>query len=82
MSEAEAMTIIGRDEKIGKTYPIYLERILLFLGVVFYIFTFSKVSGEFDNDSIGLLVSLTIYPFLILFTVEVIGRIIQRIHID
>ena len=82
MSEAEAMTIVGRNEKIGKTYPMYIERILLLLGVIFYIFTFSIVSGEFDNDLIGILISLTVYPFIILFTIEVIGRIIQRMHID
>ena len=82
MSEAEAMTIVGRNEKIGKTYPMYIERILLLLGVIFFIFTFSRVSGEFDNDLIGILISLTVYPFIILFTIEVIGRIIQRMHID
>ena len=82
MSEAEAMTIVGRNEKIGKTYPMYIERILLLLGVIFYIFTFSIVSGEFDNDLIGILISLTVYPFIILFTIEVIGRLIQRMHID
>ena len=82
MSEAGAMTIVGRNEKIGKTYPMYIERILLLLGVIFYIFTFSIVSGEFDNDLIGILISLTVYPFIILFTIEVIGRIIQRMHID
>tara|TARA_B100000459_G_scaffold42225_1_gene21474 strand:+ start:631 stop:882 length:252 start_codon:yes stop_codon:yes gene_type:complete len=80
MSEVESTTIIGRDEKIGKKYPLFVERILLFSGIIFYIFSFSKMIQEFNTEWVGILVTLTIYPFLILFTIEMIGRIFQRIH--
>ena len=40
----------------------------------------SKMIQEFNTEWVGILVTLTIYPFLILFTIEMIGRIFQRIH--
>ena len=82
MSEVESTTIIGREEQMGKKYPMFIERILLVSGIIFYILSFSKIIQEFNSEWLGILVALTIYPFLILFTIEMIGRIFQRIHND
>ena len=82
MSETESATLIARDEQLGKTYPMFLERGLLLIGIIIYLLSFSQVIQEFNTEWIGLIVVLTVYPFLILFTIEVIGRIIQRMHND
>ena len=82
MSETESATLIARDEQLGKPYPMFLERGLLLIGIIIYLLSFSQVIQEFNTAWIGLIVVLTVYPFLILFTIEVIGRIIQRMHND
>ena len=82
MSEVETKTIIGREEHIGKKYPMILERIFLLIGFILYIVAFPEVVQQFDTKWIGLVAALTILPFFILLTVEVIGRILQRIHND
>lgn len=82
MSDNVATTILGREENSGKKYPMILEKIALLLGVLLFIFTYSEVFSYFDNIWISSLLAFAIYPFVILFTTEMIGRIIQRVHND
>jgi uncharacterized membrane protein SirB2 len=75
-------TILGREENSGKKYPMIIEKLMLLSGLVLFIITFSEVFNHFDNKWISSLITFIIYPFVILFTTEIIGRIIQRVHND
>lgn len=82
MSEESSTTILGREENSSKKYPMIVEKVILFAGLILFILTFNDVFGQFDNILISSLVAFIIYPFLILFTTEMIGRTIQKVHND
>ena len=82
MSEEVSKTILGREENSGKKYPMIVEKVILLAGLVLFILTFSEVFEQFDNKLLSSLVAFIIYPFLILFTTEMIGRTIQKVHND
>ena len=82
MSEGVSTTILDRAETSGKKYPMIVEKVILLAGLILFIFTFSDVFGQFDNKLLSSLVTFIIYPFIILFTIEMIGRTIQKVHND
>tara|TARA_B110000444_G_scaffold214858_1_gene212443 strand:- start:4357 stop:4608 length:252 start_codon:yes stop_codon:yes gene_type:complete len=82
LSTKVTTTFLGREENSGKKYPMMIEKSFLLTGLVLFIFTFSDVSNQFENKWIGSLIAFLVYPFVILFTSEMIGRIIQRVHND
>ena len=82
MSGKVSKTILGREEISGKKYPMIVEKVILLAGLILFILTFSDVFGQFDNKLISSLVAFIIYPFMILFTTEMIGRTIQKVHND
>lgn len=82
MSTNAATTILDREENSGKKYPMIVEKLILLLGVVLFIFTYSEVFGMYENKWISSALTFMVYPFTILFTTEVLGRIIQRVHND
>jgi len=82
LSDEESTTILGREETSGKKYPMFAERLALLAGIVIFILTFNDVFQQFDNILLSSLVAFIIYPFVILFTTEMIGRTIQRVHND
>ena len=82
MSEEAATTILGREETSGKKYPMIVEKGILLTGLILFIFTFSDVFEQFDNKLLSSFITFIIYPFMILFTTEIIGRIIQKVHND
>lgn len=82
MSTEVTTTFLDREENTGKKYPMMIEKLFLLAGLVLFIFTFSDLSNQFDNKWIGSLVAYLVYPFIILFTSEMIGRTIQKVHND
>ncbi|MBL6890846.1 MAG: hypothetical protein ISR22_02225 [Candidatus Poseidoniaceae archaeon] len=82
MSGEVSTTILGREENSGKKYPMIVEKVILLVGLVLFILTFSAVFAQFDNKLLSSLVTFIIYPFVILFTTEMIGRTIQKVHND
>jgi hypothetical protein len=82
LSTNTATTILDREENSGKKYPMIVEKLFLLLGVILFIFTYSEVFGMYENLWISSALTFMVYPFVILFTTEVLGRIIQRVHND
>ena len=82
MSGEVSTTILGREETSGKKYPMIVERLLLLAGLILFILTFSDVFDQFENKLLSSLVAFIIYPYMILFTTEIIGRTIQKVHND
>lgn len=82
MSEGASTTILDREETSGKKYPMIVEKVTLLAGLFLFIFTFSDVFGQFDNKLLSSFITFIIYPFMILFTTEMIGRTIQKVHND
>ncbi|MBT4925231.1 MAG: hypothetical protein HON16_05725 [Euryarchaeota archaeon] len=82
MSTNAATTILDREENSGKKYPMIVEKLILLLGVALFIFTCGEVFDMYENIWISSALTFMVYPFTILFTTEVLGRIIQRVHND
>ena len=82
MTTEQSSTLVGRKEEVGKNYPMFIEKVTLLCGIIIFFLTFSQVLTQFENRSIGVLFTVIIYPFIILFFVEMIGRIIQKMHND
>jgi hypothetical protein len=74
--------LAGREEIIGRKYPIILERIL-FLGVVIiFILGYQEVSDKTGEGVVSLVSTWCLFPFVLLFSAEMIGRVIQAINRD
>ncbi len=82
MTAEHSSTLVGREEAVGKNYPMFIEKITLLCGIIIFLLTFSQVLGQFENRWIGVSFTVIIYPFMLLFVIEMIGRIIQKMHND
>ena len=82
MSSPPATNLAGREEVIGRKYPIILERILLIGVVVVFILGYSEVSDRTGDGFVSLLSTWCLFPFVLLFSAEMIGRVIQAINRD
>ena len=69
MPEAEATNLAGRDEVIGRYYPVYLERLLLLAVVITFVLGYEDV-----------LATWCLFPFILLFSAEMLGRLIQHLN--
>ena len=82
MSNNQATTLSGRAETIGRKYPHFLERSLLLLAVCGFIFGYQSVSEQTGNGILSVLATWCLFPFILLFSAEMIGRFIQAINRD
>ncbi len=82
MSSPPATNLAGREEVIGRKYPIILERILLIGVVVVFILGYPEVSDRTGDGFVSLLSTWCLFPFVLLFSAEMIGRVIQAINRD
>ena len=82
MSSPPATNLAGREEVIGRKYPIILERILLIGVVVAFILGYPEVSDRTGDGFVSLLSTWCLFPFVLLFSAEMIGRVIQAINRD
>ena len=73
----ETTTLMGREEKIGSPYPLWMERLLLVVGVVVFIAFREDVLATIDHPLAGVIVTYVVFPLVLLASVEVLGRIIQ-----
>jgi ABC-type transport system involved in cytochrome c biogenesis permease component len=77
---SDESTLMGRDEQLGRPYPLWLERLLL-LGAVIIAFTYaSSVAEAVDHPQLGPLVGYLVFPLTLLGFVELVGRAIQAQH--
>lgn len=75
---AEATTLMGREEALGKSYPLWMERMFLLTAVLTFVYSHSSVREAVDHDLLGPLVAYIAYPLALLAVVEVAGRLLQR----
>ena len=80
MTDAKATNLAGREEVIGKNYPVILERLLLLMMVIVFILGYSEVSDWSGEGFVGQLTTWCIFPCLLLFSAEMLGRMIQAIN--
>ena len=76
----ESTTLVGRKEEIGNTYPMLIEKFTILCGIIIFFLTFSTVSQQFENKLLGILFTFIIYPFILLFLIDMFGRLIQKLH--
>ena len=74
----EATTLMGREEALGKPYPLWMERLFLLAAVLTFAYSHSSVSEAIDHDVLGPFVAYIAYPLALLAAVEVAGRLLQR----
>lgn len=82
MSSPPATNLAGREEVIGRKYPIILERLLLVAVIVVFILGYPEVSDRTGDGFVSLLSTWCLFPFVLLFSAEMIGRVIQAINRD
>ena len=82
MSSPPATNLAGREEVIGRKYPIILERLLLVGVFVVFILGYPEVSDRTGDGFVSLLSTWCLFPFVLLFSAEMIGRVIQAINRD
>ena len=82
MSSPPATNLAGREEVIGRKYPIILERLLLVGVIVVFILGYPEVSDRTGDGFVSSLSTWCLFPFVLLFSAEMIGRVIQAINRD
>jgi uncharacterized membrane protein len=82
MSNNQASTLSGRAETIGRKYPHILETILLLLAICGFIFGYQEVSNQTGDGIFSLFATWCLFPFILLFSTEMIGRLVQSMNRD
>jgi hypothetical protein len=76
----EATTIMGREEVLGKPYPLWIERVFILAAVFAFVFFSADVNAAVDHDVLGPMVAYIAYPLALLAAVELVGRLLQQIR--
>ena len=74
----EATTLMGREEHIGKRYPLWIERLMLLMAVVVFILTRETIADAVDQPVGGVLLTYIAFPLALLAGGELLGRALQR----
>lgn len=82
MSNNQVSTLSGRAETIGRKYPHLLERIALLVAIVIFIFGHQAVSEQTGEGILSVFATYCLFPFILLFSTEIIGRLIQLMFRD
>ena len=82
MAVNQETNLAGREEIIGRKYPIILERILLLAVVIIFILGYQEVNDKTGGGFVSLLSTWCLFPFVLLYSAEMIGRLIQAINRD
>lgn len=75
---AEPTTLMGREEREGPAYPLWIERLLLLIGVAVFALFRSDVLASIDHSIGGVVVTYVVFPLALLATIELLGRMLQR----
>ena len=82
MSNNQASTLSGRAETIGRKYPHMLETILLLLAICGFILGYQEVSNQTGDGIFSIFATWCLFPFILLFSTEMIGRLVQAMNRD
>ena len=82
MSNNQASTLSGRAETIGRKYPHILETISLLLAICGFILGYQEVSNQTGDGIFSLFATWCLFPFILLFSTEMIGRLVQAMNRD
>ena len=79
-------TLVGRQEKQGRYFPMWLERLLL-VSVIVTMYLFHSDVADFSQSQgipawLTFIVEWFLLPVSLLVLSELIGRIMQAIHSD
>ena len=70
-------TLMNREERIGKRYPLWIERFLLVGAIAVFVLGRSTVAGIVDAGVVRTLLTYIVFPMVLLACVELLGRAIQ-----
>ncbi len=79
-------TLVGRQEKQGRSFPMWMERLLL-VSAIFAMYLFHSDVGDFFQDQgtptwLTFIIEWCLLPISLLMLSELISRIMQAIHSD
>jgi len=72
-------TLLRRNETVGSTYPIWLDRSIFILTIVGFVFLNQYMWNQIDSTWLQWTASVVLAIFLLIMT-EVSGRIIQMLR--
>ena len=79
-------TFVGRQEKQGRYFPMWLERLLLGSAILTMYLFHSDVAGLFQSQGaptwLTFIAEWFLLPISLLMLSELIGRIMQAVHSD
>ncbi len=73
----DATTLMGREETVGKRYPLWLERLLLLSGIVVFVLGRPAVADSVSQPVASVLLTYIAFPLTLLAGVELLGRALQ-----
>jgi len=79
-------TLVGRNEKQGRYFPMWLERILLVSVIAILYFFHADIATYFQSQGspkwLTLIAEWCLLPMALLMLSEFVSRIVQSIHSD
>ena len=79
-------TLVGRKEKQGRYFPMWLERLLLVSAILTMYLFHSDVADFFQTqgtpDWLIFIIEWCLLPISLLVLSELIGRVMQAVHSD
>jgi hypothetical protein len=73
----DATTLMGREETVGKRYPLWLERLLLLSAIVVFVLGRPAVADTVSQPVASVLLTYIAFPLTLLAGVELLGRALQ-----
>ena len=73
----DATTLMGREETLGKRYPLWIERLLFLGAIATFVFGRSAVADTVSQPVASVLVTYIAFPLILLASVELLGRAVQ-----
>ena len=72
-------TLLGRNETVGSTYPMWLDRVIFISAIVGFVFLNQYLLDTIQSTWLQWVASVALAIFLLIMT-EVSGRIIQMLR--
>ena len=73
----DATTLMGREETVGKRYPLWIERLLFLGAIITFVFGRSAVADTVSQPVASVLLTYIAFPLILLAGVELLGRALQ-----